>query len=299
MRSVELFAGAGGLAIGMAKAGFHHAAVIERDPDACETFRENQRKHQKAVEQWPLHEGDVKMFDYGTLRDIAVVSGGPPCQPFSLGGKHKAYNDKRDMFPEAVRAIRELRPKAFILENVKGLMRQTFTDYFEHVLLQLSYPSLTRSKVESWKQHRSRLEQHQTSQPEAAEYNIVFRLLNAADYGVPQRRERVFFVGFRSDLGVKWAFPEGKVFRKRPFEIAVAHRRILGRPQSGEASSPRSMRANESPDRTPSFGRGYPLRDGQAALADGPRRSQRPSRPGRRTLERLFEPCFQPRRPEL
>jgi DNA (cytosine-5)-methyltransferase 1 len=210
MRSVELFAGAGGLAIGMAKAGFHHAAVIERDADACETFRENQRKHQKSVEQWPLHEGDVKLFDYGTLSDIAVVSGGPPCQPFSLGGKHKAYDDKRDMFPEVVRAIRELRPKAFILENVKGLMRQTFSEYFEYVLLQLSHPSLTRLKTESWKQHRSRLEQHQTSNPEAAEYNIVFRLLNAANYGVPQRRERVFFVGFRSDLGIKWAFPEGK-----------------------------------------------------------------------------------------
>jgi DNA (cytosine-5)-methyltransferase 1 len=209
MRSVELFAGAGGLAIGMAKAGFKHAAVIERDHDACETFRENQRHHLKSLEQWPLHEGDVKLFDYGVLNDIVVVSGGPPCQPFSLGGKHRGYNDKRDMFPEAVRAVRELRPKAFIFENVKGLMRDTFADYFEYVLLQLSHPSLMRLNTETWKQHRSRLERHQTSQPEAAEYNVVFRLLNAANYGVPQRRERVFFVGFRSDIGVKWAFPEG------------------------------------------------------------------------------------------
>lgn len=210
MRSVELFAGAGGLAIGMAKAGFHHAAVIERDHDACETFRDNQRLHQQSIEQWPLHEGDVRMFDYGTLGDIAVVSGGPPCQPFSLGGKHKAYNDTRDMFPEAVRAVRELRPAAFIFENVKGLMREAFADYFEYILLQLSYPSLKRLGSESWKQHRSRLERHQTSNPEASEYNVVFRLLNAANYGVPQRRERVFFVGFRSDLGIKWAFPEGR-----------------------------------------------------------------------------------------
>ena len=209
MRSVELFAGAGGLAMGMAKAGFQHAAVIERDRDACETFRENQRQHNKSVEMWPLHEGDVKLFDYRALHDIAVVSGGPPCQPFSLGGKHKGYNDKRDMFPEAVRAIRDLRPKAFIFENVKGLMRETFADYFEYVLLQLSHPSLVRLTTESWKQHRARLEQRQTSQPDAAEYNLVFCLLNAANYGVPQRRERVFFVGFRSDLGVKWTFPEG------------------------------------------------------------------------------------------
>ncbi len=209
MRSVELFAGAGGLAIGMAKAGFQHAAVIELNNDACETFRENQRHHQQSVEQWPLHEADVRTFDYKTIADIAVVSGGPPCQPFSQGGKHKAYNDKRDMFPEAVRAVRELRPKAFVFENVKGLMRETFTDYFEYVLLQLSHPSIKRGDTETWKQHRSRLEQHQTSNPEAAEYNVVFRLLNAANYAVPQRRERVFFVGFRSDLGIKWTFPEG------------------------------------------------------------------------------------------
>ncbi len=209
MRSVELFAGAGGLAIGMSNAGFHHAAVVEWDHDACETFRENQRHHLRSVEEWPLHEGDVKEFDYGNLSDVMVVSGGPPCQPFSIGGKHRAFLDKRDMFPEAVRAVRELRPKAFIFENVKGLMRETFADYFEYVHLQLAHPSLTRRKAESWKEHRARLEKHHTSKQDCSEYNVVFRLLNAANYGVPQRRERVFFVGFRSDLGVKWSFPEG------------------------------------------------------------------------------------------
>jgi len=208
MRSVELFAGAGGLAIGMSNAGFHHAAVIEWDHDACETFRENQRHRMRSVEEWPLYEGDVKAFDYGNLSDIMVVSGGPPCQPFSVGGKHRGYMDKRDMFPEAVRAVRELRPKAFIFENVKGLMRETFANYFEYVHLQLMYPGLTRRK-ESWREHRGRLEQHHTSRRERTEYNVVVRLLNAADYGVPQRRERVFFVGFRSDLGVEWSFPEG------------------------------------------------------------------------------------------
>ena len=148
MRSVELFAGAGGLAIGMSKAGFHHAAVIEWDHDACETFRENQRHYEHPVEEWPLYEGDVKNFDYGDLRDVMVVSGGPPCQPFSLGGKHRGYMDSRDMFPEAVRAVRELRPKAFIFENVKGLMRETFADYFEYIHLQLTHPSLMRRKGE-------------------------------------------------------------------------------------------------------------------------------------------------------
>ncbi len=209
MRSVELFAGAGGLAIGMSNAGFRHAAVIEWDHDACETFRENQRHHMRSVEEWPLFEGDVRNFDYGKLGEVMVVSGGPPCQPFSLGGKHRGYKDNRDMFPEAVRAVRELRPKAFIFENVKGLLRENFAEYFEYVLLQLTYPSFTRRKAETWKEHRARLEKHHTSTRDRTEYSVVFRLLNAADYGVPQRRERVFIVGFRSDLGLQWSFPDG------------------------------------------------------------------------------------------
>jgi DNA (cytosine-5)-methyltransferase 1 len=209
MRSVELFAGAGGLAIGMSNAGFNHAAVIEWNHDACETFRENQRHHMRSVEQWPLYESDVRNFDYNVIsNDVMVVSGGPPCQPFSLGGKHRGYLDERDMFPEAVRAVRELRPQAFIFENVKGLLRETFSDYFEYIYLQLTYPSFTRRKTENWREHRVRLEQHHTSRRHSSEYNVVYRLLNAANYGVPQKRERVFLVGFRSDLGMQWSFPE-------------------------------------------------------------------------------------------
>ena len=82
MRSVELFAGAGGLAIAMSNAGFRHAAVVERNHDACETFRENQRRHLHAVNEWPLYEGDVRDFDYRGVSNVMVVSGGPPCQPF-------------------------------------------------------------------------------------------------------------------------------------------------------------------------------------------------------------------------
>jgi DNA (cytosine-5)-methyltransferase 1 len=193
----------------MANAGFHHAAVIEWNEDACETFRENQRNHVHSVEEWPLHQVDVREFNYESVGDVVVVSGGPPCQPFSLGGKHRGYMDRRDMFPEAVRAVRELRPKAFIFENVKGLMRETFANYFEYIYLQLTYPGMMRRKSESWKDHRSRLEQHHTSKGARQEYKVVYRLLNAADYGVPQRRERVFMVGFRADLGVEWSFPDG------------------------------------------------------------------------------------------
>lgn len=209
MRSVELFAGAGGLAMGMANAGFEHAAVIEWNPEACQTFRENQGRGKSGIGNWPLIEGDVRKIDFRKLSDdVMVVSGGPPCQPFSLGGKHRGYDDTRDMFPEAVRAVRELRPKAFIFENVKGLMRETFSDYFEYIYLQLTHPGVVRVEGESWREHRSRLEKHHTSRRVRSEYNVVYRLLNAADFGVPQRRERVFFVGFRSDLGVNWSFPE-------------------------------------------------------------------------------------------
>jgi DNA (cytosine-5)-methyltransferase 1 len=193
MRSVELFAGAGGLAMGMGRAGFDHAAVVEWDHDSCETFRFNQRNHAHDVEQWPLFEGDAREFDYSSIKgDVMVVSGGPPCQPFSLGGKHRGHMDERDMFPQAVRAVRELRPKAFIFENVKGLLRQSFTSYFEYIHLQLSHPDLTRKKGETWEKHRARLERHHTGNQNAASYNVVFRLVNAANYGVPQRRERVF-----------------------------------------------------------------------------------------------------------
>ena len=209
MRSVELFAGAGGLAMGMASAGFQHAAVVEWNHGACETFRENQKHHVRSVEKWPLWEGDVRQFDYSQLKGkVVVVSGGPPCQPFSLGGKHRGDMDERNMFPEAVRAVRELRPEAFIFENVKGLMRETFSDYFEYIRLQMAHPGFSRSAGETWREHQIRLEHFQTSRGVRSEYNVVYRLLNAADYGVPQRRERVFFVGFRSDLGVKWSFPE-------------------------------------------------------------------------------------------
>ena len=209
MHSVELFAGAGGLAIAMCNTGFHHAAVIEWDHNACETFRENQRRQRHSVGDWSLCETDVREFDYASIPNhVTVVSGGPPCQPFSLGGKHRGHLDERDMFPEAVRAVRQLRPEAFIFENVKGLLRETFAEYFEYIYLQLTYPGLKRRRSETWSQHRSQLERHHTARRARSEYNVVYRLLNAADYGVPQRRERVFIIGFRSDLGVEWSFPE-------------------------------------------------------------------------------------------
>lgn len=109
MRSMELFAGAGGLALGIAKAGFRHDAVVERDQNACGTIRENKRR---GVVDWPLFETDVRSFDYSTYpKGIDLLAGGPPCQPFSIGGKHRGYGDNRNMFPETIRGERTEAPR--------------------------------------------------------------------------------------------------------------------------------------------------------------------------------------------
>jgi len=207
MNSVELFAGAGGLALGMAEAGFHHKAIVEWNHWACSTIRANRDRGFHLVKDWPEpYEGDVRTFTYDDLSGVRVVSGGPPCQPFSIGGKHKGYDDKRDMFPEAVRAVRELQPDAFIFENVRGLLRPAFASYLEYVVLRLQHPRLAKATNESWRDHLSRLEAHHTGGGEA-DYRVVYQDLDAADYGVPQRRHRVVFVGFRKGLGVGWSFP--------------------------------------------------------------------------------------------
>jgi DNA (cytosine-5)-methyltransferase 1 len=210
MRSIELFTGAGGLAIGMARCGFNHEVVIERDQDSCQTIRLNQSRGIWPVAEWKLNQGDVALFNYATtLPGIDLVAGGPPCQPFSLGGKHAGQGDERNMFPEAVRAVRELKPRAFVFENVKGLLRESFTKYFNYVLLQLEFPDCVRSAREDWLDHHARLQRLKTGRRFGGlRYNIVVDLLNAANYGVPQRRERVFIVGFREDIQEKWAFPK-------------------------------------------------------------------------------------------
>ena len=211
MRAVELFAGAGGLAMGVSLAGFKSLAVVEWDKWACDTVRENQRRGYPLVTDWPLHEGDVRNIDWSTIpEDIELLAGGPPCQPFSMGGKHQSHNDARDMFPATVQIVRKLRPKAFIVENVKGLTRSSFANYYEYIRLQLEFPELPSRANESWFDHLLRLQAEKSSgrmHGQALTYNILPTLVNAANFGIPQKRERVFIVGFRSDLGIDWRFP--------------------------------------------------------------------------------------------
>lgn len=195
--------------MGLHRAGFHPMKVVEWDRDCCDTIRENQGFDHSLVSSWPLFHGDIRSVDFKPFEDkVDLVSGGPPCQPFSLGGKHRAYDDVRDMFPQAIRAVRETRPRAFVFENVKGLTRTAFRNYFEYIRLQLEHPELTARPDEDWSGHLERLEQHHLhGSRDALHYRVVTRVLNAADYGVPQRRERVLFIGFRDDLDVEWHFP--------------------------------------------------------------------------------------------
>lgn len=140
MKCVELFAGAGGLAMGIHLSGFEPDRVVEWNKWACDTIRANGRNGFPLVNGWNVEEGDVRDQEWESLEDkIDLVAGGPPCQPFSLGGKHQAYDDSRDMFPATVEVIRKLRPRAFIIENVKGLTRSTFANYYQYILLQLRF----------------------------------------------------------------------------------------------------------------------------------------------------------------
>ena len=117
MNSIEIFSGAGGLAKGLELAGTTHRAFVEWNANACNTLRMNYDKEL-------VFEGDVRKFSFDAYKDknVDIIAGGPPCQPFSLGGKAKGCDDERDMFPAAISAIRTLMPKAFIFENVKGLL---------------------------------------------------------------------------------------------------------------------------------------------------------------------------------
>ncbi len=156
-------------------------------------------------------EGDIRRVGLASFDgSLDLISGGPLCQPFSLGGRHRAYDDARDMFPQAVRALLEARLKAFVFKNVEGLMRASFQNYFEYVQLQMEHPMMVAKHDEIWEEHLARLERHHTSSERLGlHYRVVARLLNLANYGVPQKRERVLFVGFRDDIDARWSFETG------------------------------------------------------------------------------------------
>lgn len=199
MLSAELFAGCGGLALGMSRAGFNHALMAEFDFDAVETAKHNKARAIEHVAHWPVEKTDVRDIDWEPHRgQLAVVSGGPPCQPFGIGGKKLGPDDSRDMWPEAIRAIREAAPEGFLFENVRNIAGPKFRGYLEWVVHHLARPEIVRGKGETHEEHLGRLVTHD-SRPE---YRVAWQVVNAADYGAPQIRYRVLIFGVRSGLGV-------------------------------------------------------------------------------------------------
>ncbi len=210
MRSIELFAGAGGLALGTAMAGFHTVAAAEWDRWACNTLEVNRDRGYPLLRNLAVLRGDVREMDFSEHQGtIDLLTGGPPCQPFSIGGKHQAYKDDRDMFSAYSRVLAQVKPRSFIIENVRGLTRSNFTNYLNYIENILRAPEIERFENEGWERHSERLTECLTSTAEIGLRYVVERhLYNAADFGTPQKRDRVFIVGFRTDQDVQWHWPK-------------------------------------------------------------------------------------------
>jgi DNA (cytosine-5)-methyltransferase 1 len=170
--SIELCAGADGQALGLENAGFEHIELIEIDHNACNTLRFNRPN-------WNIIEGDIRNYSPKPSVQIDLLAGGVPCPPFSVAGKQLGSNDERDLFPEALRLVAELRPKAVMLENVRGLLDSVFDEYRTEIIRQL----------------------------EKLGYTADWRLINASDYGVSQLRPRVIFVGIRKEMASYYFWP--------------------------------------------------------------------------------------------
>lgn len=172
MNSIEFCAGAGGQALGLELAGFHHQALIEIEPDYAKTLCLNRPG-------WDVHACDMNMFDGRPYKGVDLLAAGLPCPPFSLAGKQLGDRDERNLFPAAIRLIDEIRPKAVMIENVRGFLSAVFDDYRTHLKVQLKKLG----------------------------YTADWRLLNASDFGVPQLRPRVVIVAIRDDLADVFDWP--------------------------------------------------------------------------------------------
>lgn len=226
LTSIELFTGTGGLAEGLHRAGFRHLVAVELYHRACESLLVNRATRcENPVEaagsvpaeddRWPLFEGKVEDVDFTPfLGKVDVLAGGVPCQPWSIAGKKEDIEEKiggeRNLWPEMFRVAHEARPKAIVAENVIGLTRPSFKDYYDYILDGLRVPHERRLDGENWRNHHERLRKRIKAKdvPDADRYVVKSVPLNAADYGVPQLRKRLFIVAFRADLEIEWTPPE-------------------------------------------------------------------------------------------
>jgi DNA (cytosine-5)-methyltransferase 1 len=164
MNAIDLFSGPGGFSLGLRRAGFRVIANVEINRDAMDTYGLHDSSSTHFNE-------DIRSISFGNYRRLVdLVAGGPPCQPFSIGGCRRSNADDRDMIPEFIRCLEEVRPESFIMENVPGLLLKQTRPYFDSVLVKLA----------------------------ASGYCLNWAVLNAADYGVPQKRKRLFVLGSRN-----------------------------------------------------------------------------------------------------
>jgi len=170
---VEICAGAGGQALGLAMAGFVHVALVEYEQEYCNVLKANRP-------EWNVICADVHKFDGHPYEGVDLLAGGVPCPPFSVAGKQLGKDDERDLFPEAIRLIREIRPRAVMLENVRGFLDSSFEEYRDHIFTEIKKLG----------------------------YVTHIKLLNASDYGVPQLRPRVVIVGIRKDQAGAFEYPQ-------------------------------------------------------------------------------------------
>lgn len=174
LTSIEICAGAGGQALGLSMAGFSHEILVEYEQEYCDTLRLNRPN-------WNVLCADVRNFSGKEYKGkIDLLAGGVPCPPFSVAGKQLGKSDERDLFPEAIRLLNEVLPKAVMIENVRGLLDPVFDEYRDEILKQIK----------------------------AAGYTPHIKLLQACDYGVPQLRPRVIIVGIRNDIKDTFKFPD-------------------------------------------------------------------------------------------
>lgn len=178
MPTLDLFAGAGGLSHGLLRAGLSPIAASEMDPDALETYVSAHARYSPGAPLQALP-GDIAAHSFREFSgNVSVVAGGPPCQPYSLGGLRRGILDPRDGIPQFIRVISEVSPEAFVMENVPGLARGAQVSVFRNVIAQF----------------------------EALGFHVAWKLLQAADFGVPQRRQRLIVVGSRR-RGFEWPAP--------------------------------------------------------------------------------------------
>lgn len=192
---VEICAGAGGQALGLEKAGFEHQAAIEIDANACATLRLNR--------DWHVIEDDVRNVSGRDFRGIDLFAGGVPCPPFSIAGKQLGADDERDLFPDALRLIAEMKPRAVILENVRGLATERFAEYREGILTKLH-----KLKYKTW-----------------------WQLVNASDFGTPQLRPRFVLVAIETKSASKFVWPT--TTKKAPTVGAALHAMMAERGWEG------------------------------------------------------------------